>query len=58
MKVSKETKLQVKLQTPCKVRKYWFDRNHSWRHLANARKAWVICNHCLMVIELIGEDDL
>ena len=54
MKVSKETKLQV----PCKVRKYWFDRNHSWRHLNNARGAWVICNHCLMVIELIGEDDL
>lgn len=54
MKTSKKTKLQV----PCKVRKYWFNRGHNWRHLNNARRAWVICNHCLMVIELIGEDDL
>ena len=54
MKINNNTKIK----TPCKPRKYWFDRRHKWNMYNNTRRVWAICRHCMMALELLGEDDL
>lgn len=56
MKMSKKQKINF----PCKPRKYWFDRKHSWKTYHNHRTdmMWSVCKHCMTAVELLGEDNL
>ena len=53
MKINKNTKIKI----PCKERKYWFDRKHSWNIYNSDRMVFAVCRHCLTAFELIGVEE-